>query len=218
MSSEHKKPLFAFVVITIACCVFMGYTVRAQALGDLIRGDRTPGSLVAEMLRLGDEVAPTESRAAAGRLPDSTAPTTSEAPAVPSESPTAHPVARPGFGEKKVTEDEARVAQARRHSAEIKADAVRAMRDATAYRVDHDRSGAHRDSHSHDRGRTHGREHAPGQQRRIEAHRAHRPAHADRGHHRGHQRGHHKGHQRGHHKGHQRGHHRGHQRGHHGRR
>ncbi|HEY9563655.1 MAG TPA: hypothetical protein VIR30_07790 [Nocardioides sp.] len=32
MSSEHKRPLYAFVVLTLVCGVFMGYSVKAQAL------------------------------------------------------------------------------------------------------------------------------------------------------------------------------------------
>ncbi|KQZ67559.1 hypothetical protein [Nocardioides sp. Root151] len=32
MSSEHKKPLFAFVVIAVICAVFMGFTVKSDAI------------------------------------------------------------------------------------------------------------------------------------------------------------------------------------------
>lgn len=40
MSSQHKRPLFAFVTVAVACAVIMGYSWRAQALIEMIvRGD-----------------------------------------------------------------------------------------------------------------------------------------------------------------------------------
>ncbi|WP_457207780.1 hypothetical protein [Nocardioides sp. P5_C9_2] len=36
MSAEHKRPLFAFVVVTILCAVMLGHAIRSDALGGLL--------------------------------------------------------------------------------------------------------------------------------------------------------------------------------------
>lgn len=56
MSSEHKKPLYAFVVIAVACAAFMGYTLRAHAVGELLRGDRSPQVVAAMLIPLGGDM------------------------------------------------------------------------------------------------------------------------------------------------------------------
>lgn len=47
MSVDHKRPLFAFFVITLACALFMGYSLRAQGMVDVLHGNPVVGSAVA---------------------------------------------------------------------------------------------------------------------------------------------------------------------------
>ncbi len=35
MSAEHKRPLFAFVMVSILCAVMLGHAIRSDALGGL---------------------------------------------------------------------------------------------------------------------------------------------------------------------------------------
>lgn len=38
VSAEHKRPLFAFVMVTILCAVMLGHAIRSDALGELLPG------------------------------------------------------------------------------------------------------------------------------------------------------------------------------------
>jgi len=40
MSVEHRRPLLAFVVITLVCGLFLGYSVRADGMAELVRQGR----------------------------------------------------------------------------------------------------------------------------------------------------------------------------------
>lgn len=174
MSSEHKKPFFAFMVITVACCVFMGYTVRANALIDEIL-ESTPASVIAAALRIG--VGPADDHKAGEgavnrvRHRDSEGPRTSHGVTTPTEEVTAEPLARTGFGKPASTSDRAD----RGHRAEVRqarpdTGSLRDRQRAAAYRkAIHDRMRDERAARA-DPGRGHGREHAPGQQRKAQVH------------------------------------------------
>ncbi|KRF17719.1 hypothetical protein ASG90_05025 [Nocardioides sp. Soil797] len=232
MSSEHKKPLVALVVITVACCVFMGYTVRANALiGGIIGGERAP-AFIADALRLGGGATP-EAPAAAHDDPDR-----SEAPeprnahsrsAEPTARKTAQPVARPGFGKHRARADKAGRTfrpESRRASA-IKSPAARSHANRSSHgNRDHQRGNRSSYGHGNRSSYGHGNRSSYGHGNRSSYGHGNRSSyeHGNRGHQRGHekhQRGNrssyehgNRGHQRGHEK-HQRS--RGHDRGNHGR-
>lgn len=54
MSQQHRRPLFAFLLIAIACAAFMGYSLRAEALiGVLAHGETRPLVKVTQRVLLG---------------------------------------------------------------------------------------------------------------------------------------------------------------------
>lgn len=50
MSSQHRRPLYAFLVLTIVCGVFMGYSFKAEALRGIIAGGVS--SLASQVIHL----------------------------------------------------------------------------------------------------------------------------------------------------------------------
>lgn len=102
MSNQHKRPLFAFVLVAVACAVIMGYSWRAQALMEIIaRGDGPALVRAGERVLLGGvQASPGEhdSNAAAERAPtrarESTRPQDTAPRARPEASKTASPRAR----------------------------------------------------------------------------------------------------------------------------
>lgn len=113
MSSEHKRPLAAFLVLAVACALFMGYTSwRADAVR--IAGDVLVGAAdLPRLPDLGAVLQPDEQPdgALVSDTDDDRQSTTSpertevkpgpSAADRPSADPTARPAARPGFGAKR---------------------------------------------------------------------------------------------------------------------
>lgn len=87
MSAEHKRPLYAFVVVTIVCALLMGWSLRTEGVVDVIaRTSVSPATLTAAGTTLhavngldafggaGGRDEPVEGTPAPDRTPDDAAP------------------------------------------------------------------------------------------------------------------------------------------------
>ncbi|WP_067434372.1 hypothetical protein [Nocardioides jensenii] len=208
MSSEHKRPLFAFVVIALGCALFMGYTFRAEALIGVARGDVSPRDLASQVISAGAVLLDGDD-APAGRSPGTSAPVAtapqraqSTERSGPSETRTARPVARaPYLARSKASSVGTTPTKGTRARAAATAGAPTALRRARMLRAgtwDHHasaRADQQNRHHSSDRGRAHRRGEGTGHRTGLSSSRGHRTgsAHGHSGHRGGaHHRGHHR--------------------------
>lgn len=81
MSTEHRRPLYAFAVLALACALFVGNGLRSDAIGGVLRADDRTGALLS-VLPSAPEVAapaPAPTPGSTSRLRMMAAPATSSA-------------------------------------------------------------------------------------------------------------------------------------------